>query len=135
MSERPMMAVLSLGIAVVFGIAAWLTPDPRGYGTHHQLGLPECSFRRMTGINCPHCGMTTSFSCLVRGRIGESLRANPMGIVLAGLLIMLFPWCAAIAISGRRSGITDPASWLICGAVVYSGIVCLFWIVRLPGSF
>ena len=27
------------GSLVILGIAVWLDPDPRGYGTHEELGL------------------------------------------------------------------------------------------------
>jgi hypothetical protein len=67
-SERGFLMSLAIGIVSVMTIAMWLTPDPKGFGTHLQLGLPECEFRSATGINCPHCGMTTSFAWFVRGQ-------------------------------------------------------------------
>lgn len=41
-----------------------------------------CPLRRMTGVPCPFCGMTTSFSHLAGGRFWESFVASPLGPVL-----------------------------------------------------
>ena len=35
---------LALGGVLVLSMAAAIEPDPRGYGTHTQLGLPPCGF-------------------------------------------------------------------------------------------
>ncbi|MBI3272105.1 MAG: DUF2752 domain-containing protein [Planctomycetes bacterium] len=67
---------------MLLAVAAWLKPDPRGFGTHEQLGLLPCGFLRATGLPCPTCGMTTSFACMVRGRFPESAAAQPFGAFL-----------------------------------------------------
>ena len=54
-----------------------------------------------TGWPCPTCGMTTSVSAAVRGRIGLSLRSQPMGLVLAGLVWWMCGAGLAQAVSGR----------------------------------
>src|SRR5262245_31491696 len=60
------------GVIAVLALARWLEPSPLGYGTHRQLGLLPCSFRRITGYPCPSCGMTTAFAWFVRGQLGRS---------------------------------------------------------------
>lgn len=74
-------------------LAARLSPDPTGLGTHQQLGLPPCSSRLLWDMRCPACGMTTSWAHLVRGEVLESVRANPggmlLGLVAAGLSLVL----------------------------------------------
>jgi Protein of unknown function (DUF2752) len=53
-----------------------------------DLPLPElCTMRRMTGINCPGCGLTRSFIALAHGDVRSSWLYNPAGIL----------WFAAIA--------------------------------------
>ena len=54
-----------------------------------------------TGKPCPSCGMTTSFSLLVHGDIGNSLKANWVGTLLAVFWMSLIPWGIASAIRGR----------------------------------
>jgi len=71
-----------LGCTVVLGIAARLTPDPRGFGTHEGLGLPSCGFLAVNGYPCMTCGMTTAFANMIRLDVAAAWRANPMGIVL-----------------------------------------------------
>src|SRR5947208_1542702 len=85
---RGSLLAIAAGLALVFGIAAWLNPYdelglPRRMGTHLQMGLPPCTFREMTGVPCPSCGMTTSFALLMHGDVVNSLRANAVGTLLA----------------------------------------------------
>lgn len=86
---------------LVFGLAFTLEPDTRGYGTHQQLGLPECSFLTLTGKPCPTCGMTTSFSALVAGNLFGSLHANWMGTLLAIVCLLAIPWAMVSLLSDR----------------------------------
>jgi hypothetical protein len=90
----------------VFVIAALLNPyqedgTPRTMETHRQLGLPECTFKEVTGLPCPSCGMTTSFSLLIHGDPLNSLRANFAGTVLATLGLIYVPWSILSALRGR----------------------------------
>ena len=98
--------ILAAGVAgcclAVLLIAAWLPPSPSGTGTHTRgLGLPPCNFLVTTGLPCPACGMTTSFSWLAKGNLPASLYVQHMGTVLA-LLAAACVWGGSyIAISGR----------------------------------
>ena len=67
-----------------------VSPDPRGVGTHEQLGLSPCQYLATTGTPCISCGMTTSFAHTVRLQIPSALKANPAGTMLC-LLIMTIP--------------------------------------------
>src|SRR5262249_44252401 len=93
---RGCLIAIALGLALVFGIAAFLDPyrDGRVWTdeTHTQLGLPPCTFKVVTGVPCPSCGMTTSFALLVRGDIYNSLRANFAGTALAVMCLLYIPW-------------------------------------------
>jgi len=97
--------LVSAGIAaaclVLLLVAASLVPSSSGVGTHMALGLQQCQFLARTGLPCPGCGMTTSFSWFVRGNIEASLYVQPMGCVLALLVGATF-WAAIyVAVSGR----------------------------------
>ena len=96
----------ALGLMAVFGIACFLKPydaqgQPYSMATHQQLGLPECTFKRFSGMPCPSCGMSTSFALLVRGDVLNSLRANAVGTLLAALCMLILPWSLACAIWNR----------------------------------
>lgn len=99
--ERGVM-VLSGGLLVtLLAVAWWLQPDPSGLGTHHQLGLPPCSFRLFLGMRCPACGMTTSWAHVVRGQLFPALRANSGGTLLALAAAFVGPWLLASGLRGR----------------------------------
>lgn len=69
--------------AAVLGLALWLKPDPRGYGTHEQLSGSPCGWLLVTHYPCPTCGMTTAFAYVVRGQLWRAFLAQPAGFVLA----------------------------------------------------
>jgi hypothetical protein len=125
-----MLIAAGISLSAVFAVACWLTPDPRGFGTHQQLGLPECNFRSVTGVNCPHCGMTTSFCFLVRGNLKGAWQANPCGILLAAILTVLTPWCFYVGATGHWALTDDPMTWAVRTAIVYIVIAAMIWIIR-----
>lgn len=129
-SERGFLFLLATGIVVVMAVAVWLTPDPRGYGTHLQLGLPECGFRSATGMNCPHCGMTTSFAWFVRGQWQRSLQVNPAGLMLAMSVVVLCPWFFAVACQGRWIGIRSPGLFFVYGFAGWVLLSLILWLLR-----
>ncbi|MCA9063629.1 MAG: DUF2752 domain-containing protein [Planctomycetaceae bacterium] len=131
-SERVLIAMAGMAVLVLFGVALYLTPDSRGFGTHEQLGLPPCTFKTLCGKPCPHCGMTTSFSLLVRGQFNASVQANPSGILLASLLVMLVPWTFGCSWTGRWLVVRNPLTWLVRGFLGYVCVTVMIWLVRTP---
>jgi hypothetical protein len=129
-SERGFLLLLAMGMLLVMVIALWLTPDPRGFGTHLQLGLPECGFRSATGMNCPHCGMTTSFAWFVRGQWLRSFQVNPAGLMLAMSVVVLCPWFLAVAVRGRWIGIRSPGLFFVYGFAGWVLLSLLLWLLR-----
>ncbi|HEX2675082.1 MAG TPA: DUF2752 domain-containing protein [Polyangiales bacterium] len=96
--DRAGFLSIAAASAAVLTIASWLVPDPRGFGTHTQLGLPPCTFRELTKLPCPGCGLTTAFAHMVRGELVDALAANPLGAVLFALVALALPaslWAAA----------------------------------------
>src|SRR5262245_47686731 len=94
---RGCLLAMVLGLVAVFALAVWLDPydeegQPRQMETHRQLGLPPCTFKLVTTLPCPSCGMTTSFALLMRGDVVTSLRANSVGTLLAVFWMALVPW-------------------------------------------
>jgi hypothetical protein len=121
------LAGLALGLVAVFVVAWRIVPysdDGSAYrmATHQQLGLPPCSFADKTGLPCPACGMTTSFSLLVRGDVVNSLRANWVGTLLAAFCMVFIPWAAVGVIRGRPPFVRSLENGLI---VVVTGLLAL----------
>jgi hypothetical protein len=55
------------------------------------LGSPgvPCPLRTLTGVPCPLCGMTTSVTATVHGHLNAALAANPGGILVVLVAIVL----------------------------------------------
>ena len=65
-----------------------------------------CPLRRLTGIPCPLCGMTTGVEEGVRLHLGRAFAANPGGlvaVVAAVMLLVLRPARVRIPARCRRS--------------------------------
>jgi Protein of unknown function (DUF2752) len=128
--SRGLLVVAALLLAGVLGLSRVLTPDPRGYGTHTQLGLRPCTFAVMTGRLCPTCGMTTAYSWFMRGRIDRSWRANPAGCLFAALSLPLIVWMLACVLRARPVGfrsLSGPLMGLLLAGCVLS-LAC--WLIR-----
>ena len=103
---RIILVMLTVPWLMVFFVAIFLIdPYKNGEvakaGTHQQLGLPECNFKSLAGVPCPSCGMTTSFTLLVRADVWHSMQANVAGTLLAGFGLLFIPWAFASAFCGR----------------------------------
>ncbi|HVJ67925.1 MAG TPA: DUF2752 domain-containing protein [Caulifigura sp.] len=144
---RPLSRIgraVCLGLASLFAglffVAASVNPDPRGYGTHEQLGLTPCAFREVLKIPCPTCGGTTSFAHFVRGQWRQSFQVNSAAFAFAFLSALLTPWLALSAASGRLHGVAS-ADWVFIVLVALLALLGLsHWLIRLlpalnTGSF
>jgi hypothetical protein len=129
-AARVGLLTLALGMTVVLATAGQLQPDPRGYGTHEQLGRPPCAILRLTGRPCPSCGLTTSFAWFVRGNLARSWQANPSGPFVASACVCLIPWLVASATGGRPLGVRSAGETLTVVAVVATVLIVLTWLVR-----
>ncbi|MEZ6031621.1 MAG: DUF2752 domain-containing protein [Planctomycetaceae bacterium] len=129
-AQRRLTMLSGFGIVVVFGIAGWLTPDPRGFGTHQQLGMPACSFQLITGIQCPHCGLTTSFSWFIRGQFEKSMRANPAGLILAIVSVGILIWIIVVNICGAFVITKAPGRDAMFGFGIWVLLSIVIWVFR-----
>lgn len=130
------LLAVAAGFACVFAAAFWINPyapdgTPRTMATHTQLGMPPCNFVVMMGKPCPACGMTTSFSLLVRGDVLASMRANWAGSVIAVLWAVMMFWALASGIAGRMLFIPRGRGELILTVTV--GVVLALMLIRWVG--
>jgi hypothetical protein len=129
--ERLGIAGGGLGLSVILAIASFLTPATQGFGTHRQLGLPDCSMVSMFGIRCPGCGMTTSWAHFMHGNIEGALNANVGGTMLCGLSVLCAPIMIGMGVLGR----TSRGGWFsiaaISGLCIAMAVSVVEWVIRL----
>lgn len=61
-----------------------------------------CPFRLLTGLPCPGCGLSRSWSALVHGDLGEALAQHAFGPLLFALAIAALVAVARSLLGGRR---------------------------------
>jgi Protein of unknown function (DUF2752) len=107
LSFTMLQRMLALGSGVcVLGmliVASLLQPDASGYGTHQQLGLPPCTSVVILGMRCPACGMTTSWSLLLHGRITEAAGTNLGGMMIAIIALAYLPASCYFTVVGKST--------------------------------
>ena len=124
---RPAALVRAVVFSAPLCVAAFLTPDPSGLGTHRGLGYGDCPFVVAHGVACPTCGMTTAFAHTVRGQWIRAFHAQPMGwllavaaIVVAGTNVFAFVTGASIGINWYRvSPIAVALAMVVLGALAW----------------
>lgn len=126
-AARAVGALVFLVGGGILGLALWLKPDARGYGTHEQLSGAACGWLLVTHYPCPTCGMTTAFAHVVRGQWWRAFLAQPAGFVLALMTI-------AGTLLGGRMVLTN--RWPVrLAAVVTPYRLCLGVLVLLIGGW
>lgn len=95
---------------------------PASWGAAIAADGPGCPFRRLTGIDCPFCGMTRATVAMGHGRWHDALVLHPLApLVLAGTLFLL-----ALVALGRSDALVRGRRPMLLLATI--GVV---WVVRL----
>jgi hypothetical protein len=116
-----LMLVFAASALVIVGL--WLNPNPKGHGTHRQMGFPPCTFYYLTGRLCPSCGMTTSVSATLHGQFLLAWRANPFGIAFITALIAAALNSLLILTRGKSLAIPPKVSAWVLGSLVVCWLV------------
>src|SRR5262245_21383337 len=130
------LVAVALGFTAVLVIGALLHPyeadgTPKSQETHRQLGLPPCSFYVMTGLPCPSCGFTTSFSLVAHGDLPNALRANSVGALLALFCALGVPWALVSAWRRRYVFVASAEKVLITSLIVFVVLMLTRWAIIL----
>ena len=68
---------------------AWVLWSIHNYTKHSSI--TPCLFKNVTGIACPSCGATRSLLEITKGDLYIALMINPLGFVIAAILL-IFPF-------------------------------------------
>jgi hypothetical protein len=129
---RTRATITLVGCLAVLGLAAYLTPDPSGVGTHRQLGFPTCGLVLTTGLPCPTCGMTTAFAHAVRGHLPTAFATQPFGAALALATMAAAGLAAAALWTGRTRRVNwyrVSPGWTAFGVLLFMGLAWVYKIV------
>jgi hypothetical protein len=115
--------LILLGMILIISVAAYDLRQTGGSGW-----MPGCFFRKLTGLECPGCGMTRGTHALLNGRWMEAFRFNPIGMILLpiamlGLGVECFGWVRGKSVfRGLYLG-----RW---GSLILLGVTVIWWIWR-----
>ncbi len=121
--------------AAITLIGLILTPHPDGHGTHRQLGLPPCASAFLLNRPCPGCGLTTSWTALLHGKITTSFQAHQFGPFLylaftASAIAAFWAWNKQ-----RYFVYSKAANRVLLGFVAVFLAVCVYRFLDPPVSY
>ena len=91
-----------------------------------QGGVTFCTFRLLTGLDCPGCGMTRAAYLLLHGHPGLALRQNPFIFLIPPLAYMGLSELSP-ALCGRRLPQIPVRPWML---VALGALVLAFTVAR-----
>lgn len=125
-------AVARLGASTL--AAAVLTVWPQALPALARWTEAACLLRRLTGLPCPGCGITTSLLALGRGDLVASWSANPAGVVVAALLVgQALVAVDALCRRSQRAAAGARLGWFFLLDRVAIGGLLAAWVGRLIG--
>jgi Protein of unknown function (DUF2752) len=129
--DRTVAAGVLVIAAAIVGLLWPLHPDPRGIGTHEQLGMEPCGWAQgPDGIPCPTCGVTTAACQLVHLHPIDAVVTQPFGAALA-LAGLALAGTAAFCLA-RQKSFLDLIAWLPYGTIAVGFTVLLLasWLYK-----
>jgi hypothetical protein len=93
-----------------------------------------CHWKRLTGLDCPGCGLTRCFIALAHGDIAAAWRFNPAGILLFAMVAGQIPY-RGLQLWRLARGRDELAPGRLVGVfiAVLVGLLLLQWVWKLAG--
>jgi len=130
----PHLIVLSICLVILIG-GVLISPAKSGDGhlTIGSLPVPDtCSFKNLTGIPCPGCGLTRSIVAAAHGDVKQSFQHHRLGLLtLLYVLLQFFYRIGAIAAPAYTVRIFGPEKYLNLGVIILAALFLLNWIFLL----
>ena len=110
--ERRAKINLAAAVLVILAVIAFFSfVDPTA-----SPFFPRCSFRALTGFDCPGCGTSRALHSLCHGRLIEAFKYNPIFFLAIPTVIVLI-----FSKKARRS---------VALPVVVLIVILLYWVIR-----
>jgi len=124
-SQKAILALCGGSVSAAFVLA--------GLGGGHAVDGPVlCPLRILTGVPCPACGLTTSFTELAGGHLGAAASASPAGPVLFAGCVVAVIVLVALLVSGRRlSGLRPRGGAAVVAYAALAVVVAASWTYQL----
>jgi len=129
--ERIAAGILAAACLSVLIVAATLSADPAGAGTHTQLGLAPCGWVAKYGRPCVTCGMTTAFAHAAHASFLASFLTQPAGFLLSIASASTFWGGAFVALTGSRLGHMFARLLTPRGVLVPLALILVAWVYKL----
>ena len=100
--RRGELALLTMAASVVL-VSAVITPSAAELSLFGVEIPVMCTLRRLTGVSCPGCGLTRSFTFMAHGHVAEALEMNKLGPLLFVLVAAQIPYRFIRILRGPRS--------------------------------
>ncbi len=100
--QKKWLYLLILACCMTGGI--WVACNSINYASassHNMVSV--CLFKAATGLPCPSCGSTKSVVDITRMHFADALYANPIGFIVAILLVILPFWIVADLATHKQS--------------------------------
>jgi Protein of unknown function (DUF2752) len=91
----------------------------------HKI-YPVCQFHRLTGLNCPGCGMTRALYALLHGDVLTALHDNALFVFALGTLAIRADWFGWNEFRGRANREFFPVKFLL----PLLGVALVFTVLR-----
>lgn len=110
-------------IVAVIAVAAYQLRQDGGAGW-----MPGCLFRRITGLECPGCGMTRASYAFLNGRFLEAFWFNPVGVILFPIAVFGVGLEVVAWVRGKPARFSlRSGRW---GATVLAVVMIAWWVAR-----
>jgi len=127
--------LVAAGVLVVTGailiVAAVLSPDASGAGTHTQLGMPACSWIVAADMPCPTCGYTTAFTHAAHGDLSAAFGTQPFAALLAVATAVVFIGSLIVVLTGAPLGGLVARYWTAKWTWAVIGMVLAAWVYKI----
>jgi hypothetical protein len=105
-NSRAAVLILAATAAGIAGTVFFFNPSANNF-------YPVCQFHRLTGLNCPGCGMTRALYALLHGHFSTALRDNALLLLGLAAAALRGLWLGAKKFHGAAGGEFFPAKFLL----------------------